>query len=143
MIIEHLFQILLPIISQRQAIPAHFSDIAQTISQTLPMVVLSPQRLPLVDLFTRATKALVIRTPSHINNGTSTAQWNEWSSLFSSTIHNNQDITDTEGTSFLQSLIIGQAKNCISGFLCNPNNNSSALQELNRCFGNPQMISVL
>ena len=66
--------------------------------------------------------------------------WNEWSSMFSSTIHNNEDITDTERMSYLQSLVIGPAKDCISGFLCNPNFYSSALQELNRRFGNPQNV---
>ena len=67
-------------------------------------------------------------------------KWNEWSSMFSSTIHNNEDITDTERMSYLQSLVIGPAKDRISGFLCNPNFYSSALQELNRRFGNPQNI---
>ena len=67
-------------------------------------------------------------------------KWNEWSSMFSSTIHNNEDITDTERMSYLQSLVIGPAKDCISGFLCNPNFYPSALQELNRRFGNPQNV---
>ena len=67
-------------------------------------------------------------------------KWNEWSSMFSSTIHNNEDITDTERMSYLQSLVTGPAKDCISGFLCNPNFYSSALQELIRRFGNPQNV---
>ncbi|XP_075264413.1 uncharacterized protein LOC142356371 [Convolutriloba macropyga] len=67
-------------------------------------------------------------------------KWNEWSSMFSSTIHNNEDITDTERMSYLQSLVIGLAKDCICGFLCNPKFYSSALQELNRRFGNPQNV---
>ena len=60
--------------------------------------------------------------------------------MFSSTIHNNEDITDTERMSYLQSLVIGPAKDCISGFLCNPNFYSSALQELNRRFGKPENV---
>ena len=60
--------------------------------------------------------------------------------MFSSAIHNNEDITDTERMSYLQSLVIAQAKGCISGFLCNPNFYSSALQELNKRFGNPQNV---
>ena len=67
-------------------------------------------------------------------------KWNEWSSMFSSTIHNIEDITDTERMSYLQSLVNGPAKDCISGFLCNPKFYSSALQELNRRFGNPQNV---
>ena len=67
-------------------------------------------------------------------------KWNEWSSMFSSTIHNNEDITDAERMSYLQSLVIGPAKDCISGFLCNANFHSSALQELNGRFGNPQFV---
>ena len=67
-------------------------------------------------------------------------KWIEWSSMFSSTIHNNEDITDTGRMSYLQSLVIEPAKDCISGFLCNPNFYSSALQELNRRFGNPQNV---
>ena len=43
-------------------------------------------------------------------------KWNEWSSMFSLTIHNNEDITDNERMSYLQSLVIGPAKDCISGF---------------------------
>ena len=67
-------------------------------------------------------------------------KWNEWNSMFSSIIHNNEDITDTERMSYLQNLVIGPAKDCISGFLCNPNFYSSALQELNRRFGKPQNV---
>ena len=67
-------------------------------------------------------------------------KWNEWSSMFSSTTHNNEDITDTERMSYLQSLVTGPAKDCISGFHCNPNFYFSALQELNRRFGNPQNV---
>ena len=44
-------------------------------------------------------------------------KWNEWSSMFSSTIHNNEDITDTERMSYLQSLVTGPAKDCISDFI--------------------------
>ena len=46
--------------------------------------------------------------------------WNEWSSMFSSIIHNNRDISDNERMSYLQSLVIGSAKEAISGYLCNP-----------------------
>ena len=60
--------------------------------------------------------------------------------MFFSTIYNNEDITDTERMSYLQSLVIGLANDCISGFLCNPSCHSSALQELNRRFGNPQNV---
>ena len=48
-------------------------------------------------------------------------KWNEWSSMFTSTIHNDPDITNTERMSYLLSFVIGPAKECISGFLCNPN----------------------
>ena len=67
-------------------------------------------------------------------------KWNEWSSMFTSTIHNNPDITNTERMSYLQSFVIGPAKECISGFLCNPNFYKDALNELNRRFGNPQNV---
>ena len=67
-------------------------------------------------------------------------KWNEWSSMFTSTIHNNPDITNTERKSYLQSFVIGPAKECISGFLCNPNFYNDALNELNRRFGNPQNV---
>ena len=71
-------------------------------------------------------------------------KWNEWSCMFTSTIHINPDITNTEGKSYLQSLVMGLAKECISGFLCNPNFFNDALNELNRRFGNPQnMASAL
>ena len=42
--------------------------------------------------------------------------------------------------SYLQSFVIGPAKECISGFLCNPNFYKDALNELNRRFGNPQNV---
>ena len=61
-------------------------------------------------------------------------KWNEWSSMFSSTIRINEDIIDIERVSYLQSLVIGLATDCIS------NCYSSALQELNRRFGNPQNV---
>ena len=67
-------------------------------------------------------------------------KWNEWSSMFTSTIHNNPDRTNTEGMGYLQSFVIGPAKECISGFLCNPNFYNDALMELNGRFGNPQNV---
>ena len=67
-------------------------------------------------------------------------KWNEWSSMFTSTIHNSPDITNTERMSYLQPSVIGPAKECISGFLCNPNFYNDALNELNRRFGNPQNV---
>ena len=42
-------------------------------------------------------------------------KWNEWSSMFSSIIHNNRDISDIERMSYLQSLVIGLAKEAVSG----------------------------
>ena len=41
-------------------------------------------------------------------------KWNEWSSMFSSIIHNNRDISDIERMSYLQSLVIGSAKEAVS-----------------------------
>ena len=45
--------------------------------------------------------------------------------------------------SYLQSFIIGPARECIPGFLCNPNFDNDALSELNRRFGNPQSVVSL
>ena len=70
--------------------------------------------------------------------------WNEWSSMITSTIHKKPDITTTERMSYLQSFVIGPAKESISGFLCNPNFYNYALKKFNRRFGNPQnVISAL
>ena len=66
--------------------------------------------------------------------------WNEWSIMFTSTMHNNPDKTNTERMSYLQSFVIGPAKESISGFLCNLNFYNDALNELNRCFGNRQNV---
>ena len=41
---------------------------------------------------------------------------NKCSSMFSSTIHNNADITETERMSYMQSFVNGLAKDCLSGF---------------------------
>ena len=60
--------------------------------------------------------------------------------MFTSTIHNNPDITNTERMSYLQSFVIGSAKECVSGFLFNPNFYNEALNELKRRFGNPQNV---
>ena len=57
-------------------------------------------------------------------------KWNEWSSMFSSIIHNNRDISDIERMSYLQSLVIGSAKEAVSGYLCNPGFYHEALSEL-------------
>ena len=67
-------------------------------------------------------------------------KWNEWSSMFSSVIHNNRDISDIERMSYLQSLVIGSAKEAVSGYLCNPGFYHEALSELERRFGNPQHV---
>ena len=42
--------------------------------------------------------------------------------------------------SYLQSSVIGQARDCISGFFCTSNFYSSALQKLKRRFENPQNV---
>ena len=42
--------------------------------------------------------------------------------------------------SYLQSFVIEPAKECISGFLCNPIFYNDALNELNRRLGNPQNV---
>ena len=60
--------------------------------------------------------------------------------MFTSTIHNNPDIINTERRSYLQSFVIGPAMECISGFPCNPNFYNDTLNELNRRFGNPQNV---
>ena len=62
-------------------------------------------------------------------------KWNEWSSMITSTIHNN-----SERMGYLQSFVIGPAEECISSFLCNPNFYGDALNELDRSFGNPQNV---
>ena len=67
-------------------------------------------------------------------------EWNEWSSMFTSTIHNNPGISITERMKYLHSFVIGPAKDFISGFLCKPNFYNDALNELNRRFGNPQNV---
>ena len=60
--------------------------------------------------------------------------------MFSSVIHNNRDILDNERMSYLESLVIGSAKEAISGYLCNPGFYHEALSELERLFGNPQHV---
>ena len=71
-------------------------------------------------------------------------KWNERSSMFTSTIHNNPDLTNAERMSYLQFFVIGPCKECISGFLCNPSFYDDVLNELRRRFGNPQnVISAL
>ena len=60
--------------------------------------------------------------------------------MFSSIIHNNRDISDIERMSYLQSLVIGSAKEAVSGYLCNPGFYHEALSELERRFGNPQHV---
>ena len=67
-------------------------------------------------------------------------KWNEWSNIFTSTIHNNPDIINTEWMSYLQPFVIGPDMEYISGFPCNPNFYSDALNEINRHFGNPQNV---
>ena len=60
--------------------------------------------------------------------------------MFSSIIHNNRDISDIERISYLQSLVIGSAKEAVSGYLCNLGFYHEALSELERRFGNPQHV---
>ena len=61
-------------------------------------------------------------------------------SIFSLTIHNNEDIIDTERMRYFYSLFIELAKNCGLRLSFQPKFYSSALQELNRRFGNPQNV---
>ena len=67
-------------------------------------------------------------------------KWNEWSCMFSSAIHQNRDITDNERMSYLQTLVVGPAREAISEYLCNPGFYHDALSELERRFGNPQHV---
>ena len=60
--------------------------------------------------------------------------------MFSSVIHQNRDITDNERMSYLQTLVVGPAREAISGYLCNPEFYRDALLELERRFGNPQHV---
>ena len=60
--------------------------------------------------------------------------------MFSSIIDNNRDISENERMSYLQSLVIGSAKEAVSGYLCNPGFNHEALSEPERRFGNPQHV---
>ena len=60
--------------------------------------------------------------------------------MFSSAIHQNRDITDNERMSYLQTLVVGPAREAISGYLCNPGFYHDALWELERRFGNPQYV---
>ena len=63
--------------------------------------------------------------------------------MFSSAIHQNRDITDNERMSYLQTLVVGPAKEAISGYLCNPGFYQDALLELERRFGNPQHVVAI
>ena len=65
---------------------------------------------------------------------------NEWSSTFSSVIHQNCDISDNEKMSYIQSLVIGPERESIFGYLCNPEFYHEDLSELERRFGNPQHV---
>ena len=67
-------------------------------------------------------------------------KWNDCSCMFSSAIHQNRDIIDNERMSYLETLVVGPAKEAISGYLCNPGFYHDALLELERRFGNPQHI---
>ena len=67
-------------------------------------------------------------------------KWNEWSCMFSSAIHQNRDITDNERMSYLQTLVVGPAREAISGYLCDLGFYHDALSELERRFGNPQHV---
>ena len=60
--------------------------------------------------------------------------------MFSSIVHNNRDILGNERMSNLQSLVIGWAKEAVSGYLCNTSFYHEALSELERRFGNPQGV---
>ena len=73
-------------------------------------------------------------------DGDDPLKWKEWSCMFSSAIHQNRDITDNERMSYLQTLVVGPAREAISGYLCNPGFYRDALLELGRRFGNPQHV---
>ena len=64
-------------------------------------------------------------------------KWNERISIFKSAFHNRQDITNNEQMSYLQTLVIGLAKDC------NPFFYDSALEELDRRFESQKLESWL
>ena len=86
------------------------------------------------------SKQLSLSEAARHTNTKDPLKWNEWSCMFSSAIHQNRDITDNERMSYLQTLVVGPAREAISGYLCNPGFYHDALSELERRFGNPQHV---
>ncbi|KAF0310732.1 39S ribosomal protein L17, mitochondrial [Amphibalanus amphitrite] len=64
-------------------------------------------------------------------------EWPRWSSLFRALVHNHRGLTDTERLAHLQSCLTGEAREAVSGLLCDADMYTEALSELERQFGNP------
>ena len=93
----------------------------------------SPQQLP----FKRSVKLPDIKIQKFHGDP---LKWHEWSSMFCNTIHQHPQLSDVEKMSYLQTLVEGSAKETIAGYLCNPNFYRTALDELERRFGNPRNV---
>lgn len=66
-------------------------------------------------------------------------KWNTWHGLFS-TLIDKQPLSVAEKMTHLQTLTTGQANDAIAGFSCNPDMYPSAMEELKRRFGRPDII---
>ena len=67
-------------------------------------------------------------------------EWPCWSSLFRALVHNHQGLTDTEKLTHLQSCLTGEAREAVSGLLCDGELYFEALIELERQFGSPRHV---
>ena len=67
-------------------------------------------------------------------------EWPRWSSLFRALVHNHRGLTDTEKLAHLQSCLTGEAREAISGLLCDGELYTEALSELERQFGSPSHV---
>ena len=66
--------------------------------------------------------------------------FHEWINNFNTMIHNNTSIADMHRITYLQNSVIGEAKDLIHAYSCDPSYYQTALNELIRLFGDRTIV---